>query len=104
VKRSISLSIEGAYYFDDNKGEAWMWEDNIGKNFNGFKFYATYFLGYQMPLLLNTVGILLEAKQNLGYVKDLSTMGSSGWGSDFVVITVGPVRFSFSSAGNVCTM
>ena len=53
------------------------------------------FLGYQMPLALNTVGIPVETEQNLGYVKELSPMDSNGWGSDHVLITLEPV-FNFN--------
>ena len=82
-----------------------MWEVDNGENFNGFMFYGTYFLGYQMPLALNTVGILLETEQNLGHVKDLSTMDSTGWGSDHVLITVGPVfNFTLSESGSLAVL
>ena len=87
----VSPKLQYAWFSGADKGEAWMWEGDNGENFNGFMFYGSYFLGYQMPLVLNTVGILLETEQNLGYVKDLSTMDSGGWGSDHVLITVGPV-------------
>jgi hypothetical protein len=101
----VSARLQYAAFSGANKGEAWMWEDDIGENFNGFKFYGTYFLGYQMPLVLSTVGILLETKQNLGYVKDLSTMDSSGWGSDFVAITVGPTfDFTLSETSSLAVL
>lgn len=101
----VSPKLQYAAFSGANKGEAWMWEGDIGENFNGFMFYGTYFLGYQMPLVLNTVGILLETKQNLGYVKDLSSMDSSGWGSDHVLITVGPVfNFTLSESSSLAVL
>jgi len=87
----LSPKIEANGYSRAGKAQAWMWEADNGENFNGFKLAGSYFLGYQMPLLLDTVGVLLETEQNLGYVKDLSTMSSGGWGSDFVLLTIGPV-------------
>ena len=76
-----------------------MFEGDKGENFNGFKLYGSYFLGYQMPLVLDMAGVLLQTSQNLGYVRDLSTKSSGGWGSDYVQITVGPV-FSFDLSEN----
>lgn len=87
----LSPRVKYAWFSGADKEEAWMWEDDKGENFNGFKLLGSYFVGYQMPLLLDMVGILLETEQNLGYVKDLSKMSDGGWGSDFVQVTVGPV-------------
>ncbi len=90
-----SPKIQYDWYSDAEKGQPWTWEADNGENFNGFMFYGTYFLGYQMPLALNTVGVLVETEQNLGYIKELSPMDSNGWGSDHVLITLGPV-FNFT--------
>jgi hypothetical protein len=76
------------------EGDAWMFEADIGGNFNGWKLLGSYFLGYRMPLALDTIGILVETDQNLGYVRKLSPLAGGGWGSDFLLITVRPV-FSF---------
>jgi hypothetical protein len=101
----VSPKLQYAWFSGADKGEAWMWEVDNGENFNGFMFYGSYFLGYQMPLVLNTVGILLETEQNLGYVKDLSTMDSGGWGSDHVLITVGPVfNFTLSESSSLAVL
>jgi hypothetical protein len=77
------------------EGEAWLWEADDGYDFNGWKLKGTYFLGYQMPLVLNTVGVLVETEQWLGAVAASSTIASGGWGSDFVSLNVGPL-FNFS--------
>jgi len=101
----VSPKLQYAVFSGADRGEAWMWEADNGENFNGFMFYGTYFLGYQMPLVLNTAGILLETEQNLGYVRNLSTMDSGGWGSDFVVITVGPVfNFTLSESSSLAVL
>jgi hypothetical protein len=61
-----------------------------------------YFLGYQMPWMLDTAGVLVETRQNLGYVRDLSPMDSGGWGSDHVEITLSPLlNFAFSDSGSL---
>ena len=74
-----------------DKNTAWQWEADDGENFNGFKFYGTYVLGYQLPFAVNTVGFLLDTEQYIGNTASLSTMASGGWGSDFVKMTFGPL-------------
>ncbi|NOY09587.1 MAG: hypothetical protein GXP33_12190 [Spirochaetes bacterium] len=69
----------------------WQWEADEGENFNGFKFKSTYFLGYQLPLAVDTVGILVDTEQYMGKTAALSTMESGGWGSDFVKVYFGPL-------------
>ncbi|UCF96595.1 MAG: hypothetical protein JSV89_15660 [Spirochaetaceae bacterium] len=87
----VRPELQYAFFSGADRGEAWLWEADEGENFNGFMFLGTYFLGYQMPLRLDTVGLLIETEQNLGYVKDLSPMDSAGWGSDYVQITLSPL-------------
>ena len=101
----VSPRLQYAWFSGADKEDAWMWEVDNGENFNGFMFYGTYFLGYQMPLVLNTVGILLETEQNLGYVKELAPMDSGEWGSDHVLITVGPVfNFTLSESSSLAVL
>ena len=70
---------------------AWQWEADDGENFNGFKFYGTYVLGYQLPFAVNTVAFLLDTEQYVGHTASLSTMASGGWGSDFIKMNFGPL-------------
>lgn len=44
---------------DVKKGDAWCWQ---GSNnlVNGWEYYSSVFLGYQMPLLLQMVGVMFE--------------------------------------------
>jgi hypothetical protein len=91
----ISPKLQYAWFSRADKEEAWMWEADKGENFNGLMFYGTYFLGYQMPLALDTIGVLMETEQNLGYVKDLDATEGTDWGSEYVQITISPV-FSFT--------
>jgi hypothetical protein len=101
----LSPKLQHACFSGADKEEAWMWEADIGENFNGFKCFGSYFLGYQMPLILDTVGLLLETERNLGYIKDLSPKSVGGWGSDFVLITVGPVlNFTLSEKSSLAVL
>jgi hypothetical protein len=86
------------------RGEAWMWEADEGLNFNGWTLLGSYFLGYQMPLVLDTVGVLLQTEQYLGRVARLSPM-DSGWGSDFVLLTLsGLTSFTLSERSSLAVL
>ena len=94
-------------YFSTNEaieGNPWQWLADSGENLNGWKFLASYFLGYQMPLVLDTVGFLVETSQALGY--DTSqTMAAGGWGSDFVEVTFGPLaNFTFDDHNSLAVL
>jgi hypothetical protein len=58
-------------------GESWYYENDYGENINGFNYYGNVFVGYQMPIVLNTAGILAEADL---YLYD--TPGRASWGDD----------------------
>jgi hypothetical protein len=101
----LSPRLQYAWFSEAERAEAWMWEADDGENFNGFKFYNTYFLGYQMPLALDMVGFLAETEQNLGYVKDLDADEGTDWGSDYLQITVSPVfSFTLSESGSLAVL
>lgn len=87
----LSPKLQYAWFSGAGKGEAWMWEADDGDNFNGFRFYNTYFLGYQMPIPLELVGLLVETERSLGYVRDLDSEDAADWGSDYLQITVSPM-------------
>ncbi|MDR3170024.1 MAG: hypothetical protein LBU17_00180 [Treponema sp.] len=58
---------EGNYraYTAASSEDSWVYEQDSAENRNGFNYYGTYFLGYQMPLFLNTVGFMAEMNQYL---------------------------------------
>ena len=87
----LSPRLRYSWFSGAQRGQAWMWEADEGENFNGWKLLGSYFLGYRMPLVLDTVGLLLEAERHLGYAAGLSRMAGGGWGSDFTYLTLGSV-------------
>jgi hypothetical protein len=89
----LSPRFQYAWFSGAERGQAWMFEADSGENFNGWKLLGSYFLGYQLPkpIALELAGLLLETEQNIGYVHELSTVASGGWGSDFLLLTVSPV-------------
>ncbi|HAK45577.1 MAG TPA: hypothetical protein DCO79_06620 [Spirochaeta sp.] len=96
-------------------GGAWQWLADSGENINGWEFKGTYFLGYQMPIVADTVGFLVETSQQIGAESQLSTMAGpdgdastladNGWGSDFVEVTFGPlVNFTFNEHNSLTVL
>jgi hypothetical protein len=60
-------------------GESWIFEADYGENQNGLVYYASYVLGYQMPLspLLDTIAFMAEIDKNL-----YNTPGGDFWGDN----------------------
>jgi len=73
-----------------NSDESWLYESDSGENRNGWNYYGSYFLGYQMPIALNTAGVLVEEDLSL-----YNTNGRSFWGDDLPRWTFGPI-FNFT--------
>jgi len=70
--------------------ESWLYESDSGENRNGLSYYGNYFLGYQMPIVLNTAGALVEEDLYL-----LNTNGRKFWGDNLPRWTFGPI-FNFT--------
>lgn len=71
--------------------EAWIWQADAGKNYDGWRHLGTYVLGYQMPRKLNFAGLMLETEAYIGAVRGYGPMATGGWGSDFVTLTLSPL-------------
>ncbi|MBN2510620.1 MAG: hypothetical protein JXB03_10090 [Spirochaetales bacterium] len=97
--------VEYKGYTLAGKHDAWQYEADSGRNFNGFKFLGSYFLGYRMPLVLDTLGFLVETNEWIDYNRSRSSMDSGGWGSDLVNITLGPVfNFTLPSSDSLAVL
>lgn len=70
--------------------DSWLYEADSGQNRNGWNYYGYYLLGYQMPIFLNTVGILVESDLYLYDTEDRKL-----WGDDLIRWTFGPL-FNFT--------
>jgi hypothetical protein len=75
-------------YSAASAGESWYFENDDGENRNGFNYYGSLFLGYQMPLFLNTLGLLAEGDL---YLYD--TPNREQWGDE-------RIRWTFSGLFN----
>lgn len=74
---------------------SWLYEADEGENRNGWNYYGNYFLGYRMPLRLNTAGMLIEEDLYL-----YGRPGSADWGDDMSRWTFGPM-LNFTVSKNV---
>ena len=100
-----SVKATYKYFSGAADGEPWQWLADSGENLNGWKLGQTYLLGYQMPIVCDTVGILFETDQMLGKNAAKSTMESGGWGSDFVKMSFGPLaNFTFDEHHSLTTL
>jgi len=68
-----------AAYSRAASGDAWVYEADSGENQNGWVYYASYVLGYQMPLspVLDTVAFMTEMEKQL-----YNTPGGEYWGEN----------------------
>jgi hypothetical protein len=81
---------EGSYraYSRASAEDSWVFENDNGENRNGFIYYGNFLLGYQMPIFLNTLGILTEMEK---YLYD--TPNRADWGDELI-------RWTFSGLFN----
>ncbi|MDR3146125.1 MAG: hypothetical protein LBU21_07595 [Treponema sp.] len=58
---------EGRYwgYSAASATDSWFMLNDDGENRNGFNYYGSYLIGYQMPIFLNTVGLMAEMDKYL---------------------------------------
>jgi hypothetical protein len=72
--------------------DSWYYEADDGENRNGLQYYGNAFLGYQMPIVLNLAGILVEDEVSL-----YGTDGGDKWGDALPRLTFGTIlNFKFS--------
>jgi hypothetical protein len=83
----VVLSAHEVYYRAYTRAsgdDSWCFEADSGENQNGFNYYGSFFLGYQMPIFLNTLGILTEMDKYL-----YNTPGGDLWGDQMIRWTFG---------------
>ena len=66
------------------KGEAWVWKNDGGTNFNGFQLDHAYWMGYRPPVMygLQDIAFGLQLRSWLFDVASRSPKANKGWGSD----------------------
>ncbi|MDR2158467.1 MAG: hypothetical protein LBP23_00190 [Treponema sp.] len=76
-------------YSRASAGDSWVFANDDGENRNGYTYYGNVFLGYRMPIFLNTAGLMAEMDKSLYAVPN-----EEDWGGDLV-------RWTFSGVLNV---
>lgn len=79
------------YFSAAGENDPWAFQGGEGDNYNGYTYTSTSVLAYQMPLVLDMAGILVETETNIFNNSDRSTMADGGWGSDFVQVRFGGI-------------
>jgi len=80
--------------------QAWLYLADGGENVNGFNYYGNLFLGYQMPLFIDTAGFLFEADL---YLNDLPNR--TAWGDDMIRWVMSAIfNFSLSDSWSLAAL
>lgn len=72
---------------------SWIYKDDSGENRNGWKYQASYLIGYKMPIFLDLVALKIDTEKKL-YTspKDApSGLDRKRWGEDLIYTTFGPI-------------
>lgn len=83
-------------------GEIWKWQ-GTANYCNGFKYLATFLLGYQMPLVLQTVAVQCELE---GYfdAQNIYNPQYTNWNPSFVIANISPVAILKFNSKHQLTM
>jgi hypothetical protein len=90
--------MRAAMYSRAAPGDSWVYESDHGENQNGWTYYGSYVIGYQMPVMLNTVALLAETEKYLYGTPDGSRWGESMGRWDFGLILNFKFTERFSTA------
>ncbi|UTC74312.1 hypothetical protein E4O03_08665 [Treponema sp. OMZ 792] len=68
---------------------SWIYKDDSGQNRNGWKYQASYLIGYKMPIFLDLAALKIDTEKKLyASPKDLDR---KTWGEDLIYTTFGPI-------------
>ena len=65
---------------------SWVYQGDDGGNRRGWGYSGSYYLGYQMPIVLENIGLLVDTGLRL-----YQTPGREMWGDDLMNVNFGPV-------------
>ncbi len=68
---------------------SWIHKDDWGKNRNGWKYEATYVIGYKMPIPLDMIAMRIETQKK--FFPAPKGLNPKDWGEDLTVTTFGPI-------------
>jgi len=75
--------------------DSWIFQNDAGENRNGWTYYGTYVLGYQMPLPVNLIAFRVETEKT--FFKLPSGIDKAAWGENRYTVTFTPI-VSFKAA------
>lgn len=97
-----SHKLQSRYFSAAGNNDPWIYQGGEGDKLNGFIYKHTTFVGYQMPLVLEKVGFLIETESNLFSNNTVSKMSDGGWGSDFIKLRLGALlNFKINNAHSI---
>lgn len=80
-------------------GNPWLWQ-GAGENANAWQYYSNIILAYQMPLVVQTVGVQTELESF--YNTDCFASQYASWNPTFTTISINPlVNLQFSKNQNL---
>ncbi|MEI6877175.1 MAG: hypothetical protein WCL50_18840 [Spirochaetota bacterium] len=95
--------INYQYLTGTSAGDIWIYEGS-GNRVDGFAYSSTTLIGYQIPLVLSRVLVMLSTSARITGA-DSSTMASGGWGSDYLYLSPGIVAtLTFGNGFSVDTV
>ncbi len=75
---------------DADLSASWVFQNDAGTNRNGWTYFGSYVLGYQMPLPLKLIAFQIETKKTL-FRGVRAGLDKSDWGEDRFSVVFGPI-------------
>ena len=75
---------------DADLSASWVFQNDDGTNRNGWTYFGSYVLGYQMPLPLKLIAFQIETKRTL-FRGVRAGLDKSDWGEDRFSVVFGPI-------------
>lgn len=68
---------------------SWLYQADSGENRNGWKYQASYLIGYKMPLFLDLIAMKIDVEKKL--FASPKGLDNKVWGEDLIYTTFGPI-------------
>lgn len=83
-----------------NNYESWIYQADYGTNRNGWRYGASYILGYKMPIPLDILAVKIDTEKTFFEVPP--GLDKKTWGEDKIITTFGPViNFNIKKKYNI---
>ena len=68
---------------------SWLYQADSGENRNGWKYQASYLIGYKMPIFLDLIAMKIDVEKKL--FASPKGLDNKKWGEDLFLTTFGPI-------------